>query len=110
MNNEVTPDSSERVPRRGMMKSVAAAVLGGTVAIVPLIPGIAFFLNPLLRKRETGEAGAGAAEKKDADGYIRMAIGAEKPEGTYILIYICTIYTHTEVRRSMLYSQNILGF
>lgn len=62
------------VPRRGMMKSVVTAILGGAAAVIPLVPGLAFFLDPILRKDQASGAGAGGT-KKDADGFIRMSIG-----------------------------------
>jgi Rieske Fe-S protein len=65
--------------RRGLMKSMATAIVAGAVGVVPLIPGLAFFLDPLIRKGQGGKSGGGA--KKDADGFIRMNIGfAALPE------------------------------
>lgn len=67
---EKNPDAE--IPRRSMMKSVAAGVLGGVVTIAPLIPGLAFFLNPLLKKK--GGATGSGGNRKDADGFIRMDV------------------------------------
>ncbi|MFK7817463.1 MAG: ubiquinol-cytochrome c reductase iron-sulfur subunit [Planctomycetaceae bacterium] len=74
MNNEV--ESSQTGPpieRRGLLKSMVTSILAGAVGVIPLVPGLAFFLDPLIRKGEGGKTGGGA--KKDADGYIRMDIG-----------------------------------
>lgn len=72
MTTESESVVSSDVSRRGLLKSVLAGVTGGLVAVVPLIPGIGFFLDPLLRRDKSGESGGDA--RKDADGYIRMAI------------------------------------
>ena len=79
MNKEVESQQTEPIQRRGLLKSMVTAVLAGAVGVVPLVPGLAFFLDPLIRKGEGGTTGGGG--KKDADGYIRMAIGfAALPE------------------------------
>lgn len=65
--------------RRGLMKSVVTAILSGAVGVIPLVPGLAFFLDPLTRRGQGTGSDGGA--KKDADGFIRMNIGfAALPE------------------------------
>ncbi|QDT52979.1 Cytochrome b6-f complex iron-sulfur subunit [Caulifigura coniformis] len=50
--------------RRRFLAGLAAGVIGTIVAVVPTIPGIAFLLHPLLKKKK-----AGAAE---GDGYVKI--------------------------------------
>lgn len=67
-----TPDQQE-LPRRGMVKSMTAGLLSGILGLVPLIPGVAFFFDPLLRKgKKDGESTGGSS--KDADGFVRMSV------------------------------------
>ncbi len=71
---ETTPARDDQpIPRRGMLTQVLTGALGAIVAVVPLIPGLAFFLAPL-RKKEVGGATSAGGGKTDADGFIRMAV------------------------------------
>lgn len=80
MNHEQDTSAAPADSRRGALKSMAAGVIGAAVGIIPLIPGVAFFLDPLLRRGKSGESSAGTG-KKDSEGYIRMAVGfAALPE------------------------------
>lgn len=60
-------------PRRSFLAAAGAIVSGTIVALTPLAAGIAFFLDPLLRKRPTMQ---GATE----DGYLKVATLAELPD------------------------------
>ncbi len=72
MTETNTSETPQHVPRRSLLKSMAAGLLGGAVGVVPLIPGVAFFLDPLIRKGEKSSGGGGG---KDAAGFIKMSIG-----------------------------------
>lgn len=69
-----TPPEAE-LERRGFLAQASAAVVGAVVGIVPLITGLLFFLDPLLRKTEAGASG-GSVEK-DENGFIKMQITAD---------------------------------
>ena len=46
------PPLDERtIPRRGFLTRASAAFIGVVVALIPLVPGVVFFLDPLLRRR-----------------------------------------------------------
>ena len=64
------PNKTDNPERRSFLKSALAVIVGGTVGLVPLIPGAAFFLDPILRKRSDSTGGG----NRDSDGFIRMAI------------------------------------
>ncbi len=63
-------------PRRGFFAAAVSIVVGGFLGLAPVAAGIAFFLNPLLRKRAAYKGGSG-------DGYLPVARLAEIPsDGT----------------------------
>lgn len=43
-------DSDHPVDRRGFGKAVAAIVIGGLITLTPLVAGLLFFLDPLIRR------------------------------------------------------------
>jgi menaquinol-cytochrome c reductase iron-sulfur subunit len=57
---EQSADSSE--PRRGFLTQVLALAVGAIVGLVPLLTGLLFFLDPLVRRRKGS----------DVDRYIRI--------------------------------------
>lgn len=68
------PDSPP--PRRSFLTAVAAVISGSIVALTPVAAGVAFLLDPLLKRRPTMR---GATE----DGYLPVATLAELPaDGT----------------------------
>ena len=73
-------------PRRNFMVEFAAAAIGAIVGIVPAITGTLFFLDPLLRKKESSDAedGESSGVDKDEGGYINMGInlGALPEDGS----------------------------
>lgn len=72
----MTVESPAPVPRRRFLVEVAAVVTGAVVALAPLAAGLAFLLDPLLRRRPTMQ---GASE----DGFLPVATLAELPtDGT----------------------------
>lgn len=72
------PPSSE--PRRSFMTHILAAGIGLLVGAVPACAGLAFFLDPLMRKKK-GASG---------DGFIKMpvALDALEPNGAPQLVKI----------------------
>ena len=65
-------------PRRGFLSSAAAIVVSLVLGIVPVVSGLLFYLDPLLRRKsDDGDAGSGSPQNKDGDGFIRMPIGAD---------------------------------
>jgi menaquinol-cytochrome c reductase iron-sulfur subunit len=71
-----SPESSAPVPRRSFLVEAVAVVIGGIVTLAPLAAGVAFLLDPLLRRRPTMQ---GATE----DGFLPVATLAELPaDGT----------------------------
>ncbi|MFM9963614.1 MAG: ubiquinol-cytochrome c reductase iron-sulfur subunit [Planctomycetaceae bacterium] len=57
-------------PRRGFMTHILAAGIGLVVGAVPALSGLAFFLDPLMRKK-TGGSG---------DGFLKMPVALEALE------------------------------
>lgn len=57
-------------PRRGFMTHIFAAGIGLLVGVVPVLAGLAFFLDPLMRKKK-GNAG---------DGFLKMPVSLEALE------------------------------
>jgi menaquinol-cytochrome c reductase iron-sulfur subunit len=67
------PDAGVR--RRGILAGLIAAIVG----IVPVIPGIAFFLDPLIRKKKSASGGGSEGE----GDFVRVAsIDALPDDGT----------------------------
>lgn len=66
-------------PRRGFV--FATALIGGLVALAPLLVGLTSFLDPIIRKRKKPEryAGDGAGD----DGFVRISsVGALEENGS----------------------------
>ena len=53
--------------RRGFLTHILAAAIGGLVGLVPLVSGLLFFVDPLMRKRK-GAAG---------DGFLKLPISLD---------------------------------
>lgn len=62
---ELLPDT----PRRGFFTSALAMLIAGVVTLVPLITGLLFFLDPLLRKKGKPETGT-----NQNDGFVKLNI------------------------------------
>lgn len=66
------PHAVDVEPRRGFMASLLAILAGGIAGLAPVAAGVAFFLDPILRKK-----------KGDAGGFLRAADLSELPvDGT----------------------------
>lgn len=64
-------------PRRGFLTKALAVLIGGLIVAVPAAAGLAFFFNPILRKNR---GATGGADRRDADGYLRVASLASLPD------------------------------
>ncbi len=90
---EVPLSPTAEFPRRSFLVRASAAIIGGIVAVVPVVIGTLFFLDPLIRRRGTAaDAGNGGSEdaSKDAEGYIRLDVKVDSlPEnGTPQLVTV----------------------
>lgn len=66
--------------KRELTRRVAAIVIGLVVGIVPFFSGVVFFLDPLLRKKNTDNekpSAGGSGVVKDGDGFLRLAVTRE---------------------------------
>lgn len=54
-------------PRRGFMTHLLAASIGLMVGVVPFLAGLAFFLDPLMRKKKAG----------GGDGFLKMPVALD---------------------------------
>lgn len=64
-----TPQGTTAEPRRGFLSQILAGGIGLLVGLVPFGAGMAFFLDPLMRKKETGSG----------DGFVKVASLASLP-------------------------------
>jgi menaquinol-cytochrome c reductase iron-sulfur subunit len=77
-------------PRRNFLAKALALVIGGAIVILPTAAGLAFFLDPLLRKR--GSAGCAEA-RRDAEGFLPVTPLAAIPSDGRPQIF--TVYDDT---------------
>jgi menaquinol-cytochrome c reductase iron-sulfur subunit len=77
-------------PRRNFLAKALAFVTGGALVALPTAAGLAFFFDPLLRKR--GSAG-GAAGRHDAEGFLPVTALAAVPSDGRPQIF--TVYDDT---------------
>ncbi len=77
-------------PRRNFLAKALAVVIGSAIVILPTAAGLAFFLDPLLRKR--GSAGATEA-RRDAEGFLPVTPLAAVPSDGRPQIF--TVYDDT---------------
>ena len=55
-------------PRRGFFASAMAIVIGGVVSLAPVVAGVLFFLDPLIRKKVKGEESSGD------EGFVKVNV------------------------------------
>ena len=71
--SKISPETT----RRNFLSEALAFCVGSVILVVPLVAGIAFFLDPLLRrKRSTEEQNA----RRDAEGFLRVASVSSLPD------------------------------
>jgi len=82
-------DARDDDSRRSFLTRVAAFVVGAVVSLVPLLVGLVFFCDPLLRKRR-GVAAQDRNPRKDDEGFIRLDITRDSlsDDGTPQLITV----------------------
>lgn len=51
-----SPSHAQDLPRRGFVMNLLTLAVSGLVALVPLVSGLLFFLDPLLRKKKSSGA------------------------------------------------------
>lgn len=72
-----TDASSTTDARRGFFIRFATAAISLLLGLIPAGIGLGFILDPILRKRRSGETGAttgNVSARKDADGFLRLDI------------------------------------
>lgn len=60
-------DTATPEPRRGFFKRALAVLVGGFVGLVPVLTGVAFFLDPLRTRKKKGKSSS------DENGFINVA-------------------------------------
>jgi nitrite reductase/ring-hydroxylating ferredoxin subunit len=67
------PVSESETARRAFLTQVLAGTIGVVVGLVPVLSGLIFFLDPLIRgERQSGDSRGGVG--KDAEGYIKLPV------------------------------------
>jgi len=78
---------SPATTRRNFLSEALAFCVGSLILIVPLVAGIAFFLDPLLRrKRSSDDQNA----RRDAEGFLRVASVSSLPDNSRPQVF--TVY------------------
>ena len=68
-------ESDDESARRSFLTQVLAGTIGAVVGLVPVLSGLVFFLDPLIRGGEgTGAPGEGGGSTKDAEGFIKLPV------------------------------------
>lgn len=60
-------------PRRGFLAALGSIVIGGLITLTPLVSGVVFFLDPILRRRPNFKGG-------DAQGYLPVTTLKDLPD------------------------------
>lgn len=64
--------------RRGFFARFLSVIVGGAITLVPVVTGVVFFLDPILRKKKT--AGGEAAEGSPGAGYLKVTSESAIPD------------------------------
>jgi len=73
MSHESSSSPEAPPPRRSFLVAAAAIVTGAIVSLTPVAAGVAYFLDPLLKRRPTMRGA-------DADGFLPVANLTELPD------------------------------
>ena len=73
MKTVSTPADAGTPPRRTFLAAVSSIIIGAVITLTPLVSGVAFFLDPLLRTRTKFKGG-------DADGFLPVALLSDLPD------------------------------
>ena len=61
--------------RRSFLTQLLAGTIGTVVGLVPVLSGLVFFLDPLIRRgRSSDSDGTGAGGGKDSEGFIKLSV------------------------------------
>lgn len=77
-------------PRRGFFASAMAIVIGGVVSLAPLVAGVLFFLDPLIRKK--GKAG----ETSEEEGFIKLDVTLDQIKESKVPIQLPIISSRVD--------------
>ena len=75
--------TDQATPRRGFLAIAGAMGIGGLITLTPLLSGIAFFLDPLLRKKGNFKGG-------DAQGFLPVTNLSDLPDDGTPLRFVLT--------------------
>ena len=68
-------DSQDESARRAFLTQVLAGSIGAVVGLVPVLSGLIFFLDPLIRGgQSSGLPTVGGGVQKDAEGFIKLPV------------------------------------
>ncbi len=74
-DDESEDESEDESARRSFLTQVLAGTIGAVVGLVPVLSGLVFFLDPLIRGGEgAGASGEGGGSSKDAEGFIKLPV------------------------------------
>jgi menaquinol-cytochrome c reductase iron-sulfur subunit len=77
----------EPTRRRNVVYAILATIFGGLVGLFPFLTGLAFFLDPVLKKRKTAAGAAGATAGEEPVPMRRVAsLSAVPKDGTPIQV------------------------
>lgn len=68
-----TSSVSQQTPRRGFLAAAGAIVIGAVVSLTPLVAGVAFFLDPILRRRANFKGA-------NAEGFLSVTKLSDLPD------------------------------
>jgi len=68
-------NEEEDLARRAFVTQVLAGSIGAVVGLVPVLSGLIFFLDPLIRGgQSSSDAATGSSVQKDAEGFIKLPV------------------------------------
>ncbi|WP_010584212.1 QcrA and Rieske domain-containing protein [Schlesneria paludicola] len=73
METASTPTDPGTPPRRTFLAAISSVVIGGFITLTPLVSGLAFFLDPVLRTRTKFKGG-------DSEGFLFVANLSDLPD------------------------------
>ena len=75
MNESHSSEHSEHeleAPRRSFLMRFTTGLLAAVLGLLPMLFGLLFFLDPLLRRRRAGSAAGEGQSQRDAEGFIKL--------------------------------------
>lgn len=77
-------------PRRGFFASALAIVIGGVVSLAPLVAGVLFFLDPLIRRKAKG------GDSSEDDGFIKVNVTLDQLKESNVPILVPIISSRVD--------------